>query len=320
MHDRDATPTVTVVICVHNGEKFLADTLDSALTQSYRAFEIVVVDDGSADGSHAVLDRYSDPRLRVIRQDNRGAASALTAGIEAAVGELIAPLDQDDIWETDSLASHVASMQRRPEVALSFSWFRVIDEAGRPMGIRSSRYRGTIDFPELLRDFVIGATSNVVIRRSAIDLAGGVDASLPRLYDLDLFLRIALLQPGNVLAIERDLMRYRRHPGQNSRNLEAVKLEWSRTLEKLRGLAPRAVAQVEEQARSNMSRYFARLAFEDAKYADGLSLLFEGFRFAPAPFITDPRNWLTAIACLSGMLLHPRLHRRLEKLAGLRLS
>lgn len=315
-----AAPLVSVVICVYNGQRFLAGALDSALSQTHRDFELIVVDDGSTDGSLAVLDSYSDPRLRVIRQPNRGAAGALSAGIQTARGTYIALLDQDDLWEPASLTAHVEVLESQPGIALTFSWFRVIDELGREIGIHSSHYRGTIDFGDLLRDFVIGATSNVVMRRSAIDQAGGVDASLPRLYDLDLCLRIALLAPGNVASIPRDLMRYRRHASQISRHLEALKLEWARALEKLRGLAPREVAQVEKRARSNMSRYFARLAFEDGRYRNGLQLLSEGFRYAPAAFVVDRRNWLTGAACLSGLLAPAQFHRRLERLAGLRRS
>jgi glycosyltransferase involved in cell wall biosynthesis len=320
MGEPAAAPLVSVLICVYNGQRYLAGALDSALSQTYRDFELIAVDDGSTDGSPAVLDACPDPRLRVIRQPNQGTAAALAAGLQNAKGAYIALLDQDDLWEPDSLAAHLQVLESQPGIALTFSWFRVIDEGGREIGMHSSRHRGRIDFRDLLTDFVIGATSNVVIRRSAIDQAGGVDSSLRRMYDLDLCLRIARLAPGNIASIPRDLMRYRRHAGQLSRNLEALKLEWVRTLDKLRRLAPREVAPVEKRARSNMSRYFAWLAFEDARYSTGLQLLSEGFRYAPSAFVAERRNWLTGAACLSGLLAPAPLHRRLERLAGLRRS
>jgi glycosyltransferase involved in cell wall biosynthesis len=320
MLEPGAAPLVSVVVCVYNGQRFLLDALDSVFSQTHHDFELIAVDDGSTDASPAVLERCTDPRLRVIRQPNQGTAGALAAGLRAARGAYIALLDQDDLWEPDNLASHLEVLETQPGIALTFSWFRVIDEAGREIGMHSSYYRGTLDFSDLLRDFVIGATSNVVIRSSAIDQAGGVDLSLRYMYDLDLCLRIALLAPGNVMSIPRDLMLYRRHTGQLSRNLEALKLEWARVLDKLRRLAPREVAQVEKQACSNMSRYFARLAFEDARYFAGLQLLTEGFNHAPAAFVADRRNWLTGAACLSGLLAPARFHRRLERLAGLRRS
>ncbi len=311
-------PPVSVLICLYNAERFLGDTLNSALSQTYGDFELIVVDDGSTDGSRDVLERCTDPRLRVIRQSNQGAAAALGAGLRAARGTYIAPLDSDDLWEPDHLSAHVKELEKRPDIALTFSWFRVIDEVGREIGISSSHYRGRIGFPDLLKDFVIGATSNVVIRRSAIDQAGGMDPNIPRLYDLDLCLRIALLGSENVAAIPRDSMRYRRHSGQLSRDLEALKREWAQVLDKMRRLAPQAVAEVEIRACSNMSRYFARLAYEGGQYREGLQLLNDGFRHAPAAFVTEPRNWLVGAACLSGLLTPARLHRRLERSAGLR--
>lgn len=318
MPETGAPPLVTILICVYNGAKYLAATLDSALVQTWNDFEIVVVDDGSTDQSLTLLDRYSEDRLRVIRQQNQGPASALHTGLQSARGKFIALLDQDDLWMPGSLAAHIELLTRQPALALTFSWFRVIDAEGRELSIHSSRHRGTIDFGGLLTDFVIGATSNVVIRRAAIDQAGGIDTNFPRMYDMDLFLRIALLAPENIEAIPRDLMRYRRHAGQVSRDIEGLRKEWERLFEKMRGLAPREVARVERGARSNMSRYFARLAYEDGLYTAALTLLTGGFRYAPAVFAADGRNWTTLAACFSGLVLPPRLHRGLESLAGVR--
>src|SRR5581483_3343019 len=265
-----------------------------------------------------VLARYPDPRLHVIRQENQGPSAALEKGLQAARGEFIALLDQDDLWMPDNLQAHTEALRSRSGVALTFSWFRVIDEEGHDLSIHSNRHCGTIDFADLLTDFVIGATSNVVIRRTAIDRAGGIDSCFRRMYDLDLFLRIALLAPGNIESIPRDLMLYRRHPGQVSRRLDDLRQEWAQALDKFRALAPREVARVERAANSNMNRYFARLAYEDRRYGAALKLLVVGFRAAPATFIARWRNWMTLFACLCGLVLPQGLHRGLEKLAGLR--
>jgi glycosyltransferase involved in cell wall biosynthesis len=320
MAESAAKPLVSILICLYNAERFLASTLNSALSQSHRDFELIVIDDGSTDGSRAVLDTYTDPRVRVISQSNQGAAAALKAGLQAAQGVYIAPLDSDDLWEPESLATHVKALESHPGIALTFSWFRVIDEMGREIGISSNHFRGTIGFAGLLTDFVVGATSNVVIRKSAIEEAGGVDPNIPRLYDLDMCLRVSRLGNQNVAAIPSELMRYRRRSGQLSRDLAALKREWVQVLDKLRGVEPLEVAKVEKRARSNMSRYFARLAFESGQYAVGLQLLREGFQYAPATFVADRRNWLTGAACMSGLLMPAEAHRRLERLAGLRRS
>ena len=317
MNADGAPPRVSVILCVYNGETFLSSTLDSIRAQTYSDYEVIAVDDGSRDASSALLETRGDPRIRVIHQTNQGTAGALATGLRFSRGEYIAFLDQDDLWDPESLASHVALLDAHAKAQLSFSWFRVIDETGADIGLRSRRHHGAVSFRELLEDFVIGGSSNIVARRSALAAAGDVDVSFPRLYDLDLCLRIALLGPGAIQAIPRDLMFYRRHSTQITRNLEKLREEWDRVVEKMRTLAPREVAGVEHRARCNINRYFARLAYEGAAHRKALALLREGFRHAPAAFVRDPRNWLTLAACGSGFLLPAGLHARLERLAGL---
>jgi len=169
----------------------------------------------------------------------------------------------------------------------------------------------------LLTDFAIGATSNVVVRRAAIGKAGGVDPAFPRMYDLDLFLRIALLAPYNIEAVTAELMRYRRHGAQITYDYGTLEEEWERVVGKMARLAPDEVAAVEGRARANASRYFARLAYETGDYGRAFRYVARGFQCAPARFLADPRNWSTGAACMAGLALPPRLHKALERLAGL---
>ena len=259
-------PLVSVIVCVYNGQEFLGAALDSVFAQTHTRFELIAVDDGSTDGSAAVLSRYADSRLRVLHQENRGAAMALDLGLEAARGEYVAFLDQDDLWEKDKLAVHV-------------DWLR---------------------------------------RRAAIERAGGIDATFPRMYDLDLFLRIALLAPRNIEAVPAVLMLYRRHGLQITYDFNALQDEWERVVGKMARLAPEVVASVEGHARSNASRFFARLAYEHGDYRQAIRYVARGFMCSPVRFLADPRNWSTGAACMAGLVLTPRLHRKLERLAGLR--
>jgi hypothetical protein len=110
----DSSPTISVVIPCYNGTKFLRETLDSVLAQTLPALEVIVVDDGSTDGSAGIADSYGPP-VRVIRQPNQGESVARNRGIEEAKGEWVAFLDADDLWLPDKLAEQAKLMA--PHVA-----------------------------------------------------------------------------------------------------------------------------------------------------------------------------------------------------------
>lgn len=318
--DSHRCPTVSVIVCVFNGARYLETALDSALSQTFADLEVIVVDDGSTDGSKTIAEARArnDPRLRLLSQENQGAVAALATGLAAARGGLIAFLDQDDYWHRESLVAHVAHLNQHSEVDLTFSWFQYVNSEGREIGLASHRFEGAVNFQGLLEDFVIGATSNVTARRAAIERAGGVDRGVPRLYDFDLFLRIALLSPRGIAVLPRDLMYYRRHGAQITRNFATLEQEWEAVVAKLRRLAPGPVTAAEGKARSNVRRYYARLAYESRCYRQALGYVTKGFQAAPGAFLADRRNWLTLAACLSGALLPAPVHGRLERLAGLR--
>jgi glycosyltransferase involved in cell wall biosynthesis len=115
---QDVNPTlISCIIPVFNGERYLRQALDSVLSQSYRPLEIIVADDDSTDGSAGVVAGYSDP-VRYVRQRNRGPAAARNLGLQAARGEFVAFLDQDDLWHPEKLTRQMVRFQERPELDL----------------------------------------------------------------------------------------------------------------------------------------------------------------------------------------------------------
>lgn len=123
-----SSPSVSVVVPVHNGERYLKDAIESILRQDYQPFEVIAVDDGSTDGSRAIIDAFPD--IRYIYQPNAGVASARNAGIAAARGELIAFLDQDDWWAPNKLRLQVAALREHPEAGYALAREQVYLEAG----------------------------------------------------------------------------------------------------------------------------------------------------------------------------------------------
>ena len=148
-------------------------------------------------------------------------------------------------------------LNAQPRADLTFSWSRIIDEDGRDTGLTSRLWDGPISFSELLADNVIGNGSALVLRREALMAAGGIDAAFAACYDLDAWLRIGALRPGNLWAVPEFLTFYRRRPGQITGDVAVVERSFEQLLQKARWFAPRAVALVEGRARSNMQRFCA---------------------------------------------------------------
>ena len=96
---------VSVVLTAYNSAPFVAEAVESVLRQTFRDFEVIAVDDGSQDGTSEILDRYSDPRLQVVHQNNGGPAASLNTGLRLARGRYVALLDGDDCWHPDELGS-----------------------------------------------------------------------------------------------------------------------------------------------------------------------------------------------------------------------
>ena len=121
---------VTVVIPVYNGGRYLRESIDSVLAQTFHDYEIVCVDDGSTDDSPVLLQEYGQ-RLRVVRQENSGQSAARNVGVKLARGEYIAFLDQDDVWYPSKVQNQVAVLDAEPDVVLVHCNFDRIDERGR---------------------------------------------------------------------------------------------------------------------------------------------------------------------------------------------
>jgi len=200
-------PLVSLVMAVRNGERFLRESIQSVLAQSFRGFELLIVDDASTDRTRAIIDSYHDRRIRVITNETqRGLSASLNRGIGAARGRYIARLDADDVAEPERLAAQVELLEQRPEIALAGSWYTIVDEQGREIARRAvpcdhHEIRWMLGFCNAF------AHSAVMIRKSALDEVGLYDESLTYAMDYDLWLRIAARM--RVANLGRYLVRWR---------------------------------------------------------------------------------------------------------------
>lgn len=230
-------PTVSVVIPAYNAAWCVARAIDSVLAQGFRDFELIVVDDGSTDGTAAVLSRYGDA-LRVLSKMNGGLSSARNAGIRAARGRYVAFLDADDWWLADKLERQVALMEARPELAFCSAAARIEDPAGKSLGEwRCGGGPGTaLEAIFTVNAFVAGSGSAVLARRDALDQTGGFDEKLRSLEDIDMWMRLAAV--GDYACIADPLAIILKRPDSMSGNLDVMRNAAITVMRKNRHLLP----------------------------------------------------------------------------------
>jgi glycosyltransferase involved in cell wall biosynthesis len=189
--------------------------VETVLAQTYHDWELLVVDDGSTDGTRAYLAMLADRRVRTVLLEHCGnAARVRNAGLRAARGSYIAFLDSDDLWHPEKLALQIEDLDAHPECGWSYTGLALVDERGQeipPVGPeRLPVQRGWI-LEALIKGRAVAATSAVLVRRQLLQTVGGFDESLPPCEEVDLFVRFAEASP--VTAVSRPLALCRRHPG-----------------------------------------------------------------------------------------------------------
>ncbi|MBW4520383.1 MAG: glycosyltransferase [Scytolyngbya sp. HA4215-MV1] len=263
---------VSVIVPVYRVEQYIAATVQSVLDQTYDNFELLLVDDGSPDRSVEICQQFSDPRIRLIRQANRGACAARNQGMRAATGDYYAFLDGDDLWRPEKLEKHVEHLARSPQVGISFSRSAFIDEDSQPLGIYQMPRLTGITPENLLCRNPIGNGSAPVIRREAFEavkfqdnLHGSVedfywDERLQGAQDVDCWLRIGLQTDWQIEGIPEALTLYRVNASGISANLAKHSASWFAVIEKAHTYAPAVVDRWGKTAKAYYLRYLARRA------------------------------------------------------------
>ena len=222
--------TVSVIIPAYNAEPFIAETVQSALNQSFRDLEVIVVDDGSKDGTVAALAPFGD-RVRVYQQANGGVARARNTGVAKARGTWVAFLDADDLWLPHKLERQL-SMASAP---LVFTDRFNIGARGDLPEVQSevTPMQGGDIFVALMRAGNFITNTSVILRRELFEKMGGFFTGLNGTEDWDLWIRIA--ERHEIGFVPEPLVRYRFHPGGLSRNFRKMGRERRQVI--ARGLA-----------------------------------------------------------------------------------
>ncbi len=231
-------PKVSVVIPAYNAMAFLPEALNSVFNQTYRDFEVIVVNDGSTDKTEQWVSQIEDPRVKLVSQENKGLAGARNTGIGNAQGEYIAFLDDDDLWESTKLEKQVNVLDENPEVGLVYTWVSVIDTDGKSKGkILCNSEEGNV-WKKLLEHNIVESGSVAMVRHSCYQSVGLYDCTLASSYaeDWDMWLRIAAQY--RFQAILEPLVYYRDTPNSLSKNWRATEQSYQIIIEKAFANAP----------------------------------------------------------------------------------
>jgi glycosyltransferase involved in cell wall biosynthesis len=211
---------VSIIIPTYNRADLVGEAIESALCQTYPAREVIVVDDGSTDGTPEVLARYGDA-IRWVRTTNRGCAAARNTGVGLALGDYLAFVDSDDVAPPDKLATQVPVLEAHPEIGFVYGPSEAFgpelptDQVHQPVRPDPS---GSVA-EGLFLSTRIGFDS-VLLRREAVERAGGFDETLRHNEDTDLLLRIALA--WKAICLDVPTGRHRWHHGRKSRDEVAL--------------------------------------------------------------------------------------------------
>ena len=209
-------PKVSVILTSFNHGKYIRDSIDSILSQTFTEFELIIWDDASSDDSWEIIGRYGDPRIKAYRNDETRRYVANRAIQEVACGEFIAIHHSDDVWERDKLARQVTFLEENPDVGAVFCRTHVIDETGRELEDAGHYYATIFDQPnrtrfQWLNFFFYHANAlchpSILIRKKCYEECGVYRRGLGQLPDLEMWIRLCFKYEIHVLP-ER-LVRFR---------------------------------------------------------------------------------------------------------------
>ena len=313
MSERD--PLVSVIIPTFNREAYLREAIASVFAQSYSNWELIVVDDGSTDGTRADLVSLTDRRMHVVPLEHCGNPARLrNVALARAAGRYVAFLDSDDMWMPEKLELQIGDLMGHPDRRWSYTYCKRIDQYGAevplPRGKRWRPYAGCILEALIAADAWV-AMPAVVVEREAMRGIGGFDETLLFCEDYDAWLRLSMRWPASVLA--RPLAVVCEHPGSSSKGrVESLEC-WVRVYQKL--MADPALRPMRRLCRRRYAYsavFLANYYRGTASYARAFATLLRSFPHRPA----YPAWWLALLKTCVRPLMPPAAMRTYRAIAA----
>ncbi|NET85484.1 MAG: glycosyltransferase [Moorea sp. SIO1F2] len=263
-------PTISVIVPVYNGEKTILETIQSIQAQRFSDFELIVINDGSTDGTLDVISTVKDHRLKVFSYENGGLPVARNRGIRRSRGEFITFIDADDLWKPDKLELQLAALHKNPEAGVAYSWTAFIDDNSKFLFAWQPLYWEGNVYPQLLIRNFISSGSNIMVKRKYIEAAGEFDPSLKSVEDWDYYLRLAALCPFALVPKYQIL--YRRSSQSMTSKVDVMEKANLIVIERAFKAAPPELKSLKNKSLANAYRYLAKQCIANAFDDEGVKL------------------------------------------------
>lgn len=247
---------VSVIIPTYNSAQYLIAAVESVLAQTFKDFEILVIDDGSTDNTSEVVKQFP-ASVRYIKQKNQGVSVARNNGIKESRGKYVSFLDADDTWFPTKLEKQIEALNKNPEYKFCFSDFLAVTKDLEPIPMKRARLEGSAINDLLLRGNVVGSICTVICERELFENIGGFDPALSQCADWDMWVRLAT--QTDFLFVDEPLVTYRQHDANMSRNAPLLEKDSLFVLEK--GFAMKEIPkEVSAKRRAALARNYMVLA------------------------------------------------------------
>ncbi len=282
---------ISVVIPAYNSERTIHQTILSVLNQTHQDLEVIVINDGSTDGTLAAIAQITDPRLQVFSYPNGGVSTSRNRGIEKARGEYIAFLDADDLWTVDKLEAQLAALQNHPQAAVAYSWTNYIDEADRFLYKGHHKVVNGQVYSQLFQRNFIENGSNVLVRRTALAAVGEFEPDLSPAEDLDMWLRLAARY--EFVAVPQAQVLYRISSNSASTNIRRMERAILKVVDRHLALYPEVVKPLKRRILNEYYQYLTSRALQ--------------------PNLTREQSWLILRLICQSIWYNPVLLRTKQK-------
>lgn len=238
--------TISVVMPVWNGVRTIREATRSALDQTHADLELIVVDDGSSDGSLEAIADIDDHRILRLVGDRTGPSAARNRGILASRGELVAFLDADDLWDPRKLERQVEALDADPDASVAYCWLdRIAFDGSEREALTRETQNGDV-YPRLLVANFVGGGCNLLVKRATLDDVGLFDESLDAAEDWELNVRLA--SRHRFVCVEEPLVLKRQTPGSISADFRRLERGFRAASRKIYRAAPRKYRHLAKEA------------------------------------------------------------------------